>query len=184
MSSEISLTFKKYPYLNYSHNFIENFTIMGFNDVQKKKIYEEILKKINKNEENSLNNNEINKIITNYKPIIINSISSDFDGKNMINCNLLLEYSFSNKLTIYYLCTKEKNTEKEESIKNSVELENYNFIFFTNSNKEINNIQIKNPFNNFVYVFHEKNKFENYVIYFPKAFLISTQNLNFHFIKI
>ena len=179
MSSEISLTFKKYPYLNYSHNFIENFTIMGFNDVQKKKIYEEILKKINKNEENSLNNNEINKIITNYKPIIINSISSDFDGKNMINCNLLLEYSFPNKLTIYYLCTKEKNTEKEESIKNSVELENYNFIFFTNSNKEINNIQIKNPFNNFVYVFHEKNKFENYVIYFPKAFLISTQNLNF-----
>ena len=105
---------------------------------------------MSKNEENSLNNNEINKIITNYKPIIINSISSDFDGKNMINCNLLLEYSFPNKLTIYYLCTKEKNTEKEESIKNSVELENYNFIFFTNSNKEINNIQIKNPFNNFV----------------------------------
>ena len=177
MSSDINLEFKKYPYLNYSHNFIENFTIMGFNKIQKKKIYEDILKIINGKEENSLK--EINKFHSNYKPIIINSISSDFNGKNMINCNLLLEYSFPNYLNIYYIYIKEKTREKEELFKKYIENESYNIIFFTNSNIEINNIKIKNPFNNFVNVFYERTKFEILEIYFPKAFLISTQNLNF-----
>ena len=177
MSSEINLKFKKYPYLNYSHNFIENFTIMGFNDTQKYKIKEEILKIINGKEENY--QHELNKFNTNYKPIIINSISSDFNGKDMINCKLLLEYSFPNKINIFYIYLKEKKREKEESIKKDIENKSYNIIFFTKSNKEINNIQIKNPFNNFLNVFYEKTKFDNLEIYFPKAFLISTQNLNF-----
>ena len=67
MSSDINLEFKKYPYLNYSHNFIENFTIMGFNKIQKKKIYEKILKKKNKKKKNIINNKKIKKKKKNYK---------------------------------------------------------------------------------------------------------------------
>ena len=57
--------------------------------------------------------NELNKFNTNYKPIIINSISSDFNGKDMINCKLLLEYSFPNNPNIYYVCLKEKLEKKK-----------------------------------------------------------------------
>ena len=184
MNSEVGI--KKYPYLSYSHNLIENFSIIGINNIKKNEIknnISQIIKQGKQNEniikiEHDNSNFTLYKYNISVKPTIINSISSDFNGNYMIDSDLLIEYTFPKNPLIYYYI-KEKNT-SDEIISNYIKSLEYNLPFFTNCDIKINNKDTKNPLVGFSYIFYEQKLMtENIRVFFPKSFLIISQYLYF-----
>ena len=166
MSKITETKIKKFPYLGYSHNLIECFNIIGFMEVHMGDIIKEI-KKISHNNNNEKTIKNKNQNISYFKefkskidPIIINTISSNFQNGNLIDFDLLIKSIFPSLPSIYY-----NKTDNNKDLKP----ENYNVIVYLNNEQ-------KNPIYSFSLIFYEMIQIPNNLkIYIPKCFNILSQ---------
>ena len=189
---------KKYPYLGYSPNLIEYFLIVGFDQNFKTEKSIEIafsLKDKNNPLERQQNNQDaegpdlkekFNLFKMPNKPIVLNSIASDFrDG--MLNEDKIIDYIFPNNYTPVYT----SNSKNERFEKN--ELKNQNLIFYLSmdkifekneddaQNKEEQNLNKNIMFNVYGYLFWESMVVDNLKVFFPKLFVFISQYSYFKF---
>ena len=157
---ELEVEIEKYP-LAESPHLIDEFFIMGYNDIIKEKKAINIIK----SEISSNNNYEelcyLKEFTIKHLPTIISTISADVKFI-LVDTQNLISYVFPIPPKIYY-CNSEKNI-KEPGISK---------IVFNNIHDEIVNI-------GYAYSFYEKeiikiNEKDNLIFYFPKAFVILSQ---------
>ena len=161
---ENSLLIKKYPYLSYSKNIIECFSIIGYEE----KLLPDIISdyKISKNQ--------------NYYPTIISSIISSEDF-GIIDNNFIISQIFTKKPQ-FILKSKINNLYQEEpSIKNII----YSFMI---DSPDSSDGEKKIFYTCYAYIFHEIYTYENNnskseEYYIPKAFSIISQYSFFGFFK-
>ena len=204
---------KKYPYLGYSPNLIEYFLIIGFNNsfkvekaVEISLSIKDIIASVEKLDNPELEGQELKEKLNFHKmpnkPVVLNSIASDFsDG--MINEDNIINYLFPNHYTpIYSINIKnEKNEKNEKSEKTEkteknekIEPPNQNLIFYLSIDKICENnanddahtkeemLLNKNiMFNVYGYLFWESQNVDNYKIFFPKVFVFISQYSFFKF---
>ena len=204
---------KKYPYLGYSPNLIEYFLIIGFNNsfkvekaVEISLSIKDIIASVEKLDNPELEGQELKEKLNFHKmpnkPVVLNSIASDFsDG--MINEDNIINYLFPNHYTpIYSINIKnEKNEKNEKSEKTEkteknekIEPPNQNLIFYLSIDKICENnanddahtkeemLLNKNiKFNVYGYLFWESQNVDNYKIFFPKVFVFISQYSFFKF---
>ena len=197
---------KKYPYLGYSQNLIEYFLIIGFDSYFKvetsTELYlsiKDIMDSTDKLENPQSEGKDLNEKLYLYKlsnkPVVLNSIASDFtDG--MINEENIINCMFPNHYTPIYLINtkineKDNNEKNEKSDKDKIEkIEplNQNLMFylgidkiFENTdeddahNKEEKELNKNIMFNVYGYLFWENQNIENYKFFFPKIFVFVSQ---------
>ena len=161
---ENSLLIKKYPYLSYSKNIIECFSIIGYEE----KLLPDIISdyKISKNQ--------------NYYPTIISSIISSEDF-GIIDNDFIISQIFTKKPQ-FILKSKINNLSQEEpSIKNII----YSFMI---DSPDSSDGEKKIFYTCYAYIFHEIYTYENNnskseEYYIPKAFCIISQYSFFGFFK-
>ena len=197
---------KKYPYLGYSQNLIEYFLIIGFDSYFKvetsTELYlsiKDIMDSTDKLENPQSEGKDLNEKLylhkLSNKPVVLNSIASDFtDG--MINEENIINCMFPNHYTPIYLINtkineKDNNEKNEKSDKDKIEkIEplNQNLMFylgidkiFENTdeddahNKEEKELNKNIMFNVYGYLFWESQNIENYKFFFPKIFVFVSQ---------
>ena len=155
---------KRYSFCGFSHNLIELFLIVGY---ENSFINKEVTKIIETNSYSKLdfptvdnNENLIPFQIKTY-PSILSIISSDFKYE-IISLNLLIKYLLPSPPIFYY---------SEETNNNNIENKNRNYIFQTNSTIE----NLKLSFNAYCYNFYEIKKYKKIKIFIPKFFVILSQ---------
>ena len=209
---DIHLT-KKFPFLGFSPSLIDYFLIIGYDIPSKSEIVSNFLKDTNKNiitipQENMetlpLNTmreepQQEKEILpsqgfnTEYKPVVLNSIGSDFTNA-ALDEELIIKLMFPNNNTLLY-CEKIEKTEKVERTDKAektekVEPPSQNIILYLKANKiyEFDDAhnemdeKLKNEimFNVFGYLFWEalitegKDQ-QKYKIFFPKMFVFISQ---------
>ena len=138
MDIKILQKLKKYPYLGYSPNLIEYFLIIGFDSNFKADTSEtltnnikeiinsaEKIEKIEKPESEGQDlKDKLNLHKIQSKPVVLNSIGSDFsDG--MLNEDVIINHMFPNNYTQIY--TSNINNEKRNK---KIEPANQNLVFY------------------------------------------------------
>ena len=154
---DIHLT-KKFPFLGFSPSLIDYFLIIGYDIPSKNEIVSNFLKDTNKNiitipQENMetlpLNTmreepQQEKEILpsqgfnTEYKPVVLNSIGSDFTNA-ALDEELIIKHMFPNNNTLLY-CEKIEKTEKVERTEKAektekVEPPSQNIILYLKANK-------------------------------------------------
>ena len=197
MDIKILQKLKKYPYLGYSPNLIEYFLIIGFDSNFKADTSEtltnnikeiinsaEKIEKIEKPESEGQDlKDKLNLHKIQSKPVVLNSIGSDFsDG--MLNEDVIINHMFPNNYTQIY--TSNINNEKRNK---KIEPANQNLVFYLSCDKifekkgeddaqnpdEKNKLNNKIMFNIYGYLFWETNINENCKVFFPKVFVFISQ---------
>ena len=178
---------KKYPYLGYSPNLIDYFLIIGFDlnfKTEKAKEIPYSLKEIIPKERadnpeqdnpNILYRFDIHKIQN--KPVILNSIASDFtDG--MLNEESILNHMFPNNYTPIYV--SEKNEKNEPNNQNLIFYLSTEKIFEKEEEDDAQNSELKKlnkniNFNVYGYLFWEFVLTDKTKVFFPKVFVFISQ---------
>lgn len=193
--NEKSDIIKNYPFLGYSKNLIECFLIIGFETPFKNKLSTIIMNKLNnsltKNKNGELDNQALKEPIKNNsyiikdKPVILNNISSDFKDA-ILKEEEIINYMYPNDYTQIYVY--DKNDKKDKNIKNQ------NLFFYLSADKILEKISTDTAenignkkldsyvmFNVHGYLFWEKYNINNYIVFFPKIFVIISQYSYFKF---
>lgn len=150
---------KKFPYLSYSPNLIENFLIIGYDDLM-------ISKKIINDLKQEFPNHFLEKATESLKyritnaPTILSSISAD-SKKATIDEELLISLIFPNN-PCAYVNPRQSQTPKYENI-----------IFFINSDSLEEHTKIS--FHGYGFVFYEPFETIYKVCFIPKVFAIISQ---------
>ena len=179
---------KKYPYLGYSPNLIDYFLIIGFDlNFKTEKIKEIpcnlkeiILPKEKPDNPESENQNVLDKFSSHKipnKPVILNSISSDFtDG--MLNEETIINHMFPDNDTLLYI--SEKNEKNEPNSQNLIFYLSTERIFEKEVKDDAQNPEEKKlnkniNFNVFGYLFWEYIITDKIKVFFPKVLVFISQ---------
>ena len=186
---------KKYPYLGYSPNLIDYFLIIGFdlnfkiekskeipysliNSIHKEKEKEKEKEKADNPEienQNIMDRFSIHRIEN--KPVILNSIASDFtDG--MLDEEVIINHMFPNKFTPIYV--SEKNEKNEPNNQNLIFYLSTEKIFEKTEEDDAQNQEEKKlnkniNFNVYGYLFWEYILTDKIKVFFPKIFVFISQ---------
>ena len=187
---------KKYPFLGSSPSLIDYFLIIGYDTASKNEIAFNLLEA--QNQFNTLQKSktvpverekEINNPFMAYqvdnKPVILNSIGSDFISA-ALDEELIIKCLFPNKIIINFEMTKNERTELPT--KNMMLYLKANKIFeFDDAHNDKDEI-LKNDvmFNVFGYLFYEpflitSKEQRTYRLYFPKVFVFISQYTTFKY---
>ena len=154
------LLLKKYPYLGYSENLIEYFSIIGYSET----FIPELISIYNK-EQNNINNSNNNNFLKNknpYTPTVLSSITSKTDY-GIVDNELIITQIYPENPNIILSETNQSEPEKTNVI--------YSFCFDSNDGKK------KSFYTCFGYKFYELyNDIDSgNDFYIPKAFCIISQ---------
>ena len=179
-------TTKKYPFSAFSPNLIDYFLISGYDTITKNEISTNFIEYIN-SKEKSQNNNDNNNLIyqTDIKPVILNSIGTDFINA-ALNEEIIIKNIFpGNTTSIPYEFLKPEKNEKNEPLNQNIlfYLKANNIYEFDDAHNESDEILKKDMmFNIYCYLFWENYttidlRFEQkkYRLYFPKVFIFISQ---------
>ena len=187
---------KKYPFLGSSPSLIDYFLIIGYDTASKNEIAFNLLEA--QNQFNTLQksktvpverekekNNPFMAYQVDNKPVILNSIGSDFISA-ALDEELIIKCLFPNKIMINFEMTKNERTELPT--KNMMLYLKANKIFeFDDAHNDKDEI-LKNDvmFNVFGYLFYEpflitSKEQRTYRLYFPKVFVFISQYTTFKY---
>ena len=164
---DLEVKIEKYPMAE-SPNLIENFLIIGYEDLYFQEVIAKNIPAINLNQENEKVELKIRKgsdgklCLKEYKcrnfPTILGSISSNFNG-GIFDGNQILEKVFPVPPSVYYGIVENPSQEMVNLTTNVV---------FTNIQNNVVNI-------GYGFIFYENKNINKLKIYLPKAFVIISQ---------
>ena len=179
---------KKYPFLGSSPSLIDYFLIIGYDSTSKNEVASNLL--IAQSQMNSqnpnINNNAFFGFQTDIKPVVLNSIGSDFINA-ALDEELIIKHMFPGKLILINF-EMSKNERNELPTKNIMLYLKANKIFeFDDAHNEKDEL-LKNDvmFNVFGYLFYEpflvtSKDQKIYRLYFPKIFVFISQYTPFKY---
>ena len=187
---------KKYPYLGYSPNLIDYFLLLGFDTTFKQETASSIAKHLKDSDitRERLDYQDIDlgenkkffpQKIT-YKPVVLNSIKSDFND-TIFDEEQIIKNFFPNNYTLIYILQK-NSQEKEKDIEYP---KNQNLILYLNSKRisqenqdegdsesattPDNDLSKNIMFNIYGYLFWEWIMVDNFIFFFPKVLTFVSQ---------
>jgi len=179
---------KKYPFLGSSPSLIDYFLIIGYDSSTKNEVTSQLLIAQDQmaSQNPNINNNAFFAYNTKIKPVVMNSIGSDFINA-ALDEELIIKHMFPGK-SILINFEMSKNERNELPTKNIMLYLKANKIFeFDDAHNEKDEL-LKNDvmFNVFGYLFYESflvtsKEQKSYRIYFPKIFVFISQYTPFKY---